>query len=117
MYQYKAKLLNVVDADTMDMDVDMGFNICIKQRLRLLGIDAPELNSKNLTDREMAMRAKIFVLNAMTIGETYVIDTYKDDKYGRLLADIFVVTTVGIIINRTTLSNLLLEAGLAKPYT
>ncbi|GAG20500.1 unnamed protein product, partial [marine sediment metagenome] len=43
MYTYRAKLDRVVDGDTVDLFVDLGFNICIKDRFRLLGIDTPEL--------------------------------------------------------------------------
>ena len=108
MYQYKAKLLNVVDADTVDMLVDLGFYVGMKHRLRLYGINAPELNSSDPTERALAVKAKQFVLDNLTIGETYVIDTYKDDKYGRLLAEIWVD---GAMLNKQLLIN-----GFAKEY-
>lgn len=113
MYQYKAKLLNVVDGDTIDMAVDMGFSVTIKQRLRLRGINTPELNSTDPVQRALAVEAKQFVLDTLKIGETYVIDTYKGDKYGRLLADVHVTTAFGEVL---TLSKLLIENGLAKEY-
>lgn len=109
MYQYKATLLNVVDGDTVDMDVDMGFSVRIKQRLRLYGIDTPEINSKDPIERELAMQAKQFVLDQLKAGSSYTINTYKDDKYGRLLAEVFVAPF-------KTLNAMLIEAGLAKVY-
>ena len=110
MYQYKATLLNVVDADTCDFDVDMGFNIRIKQRLRLFGIDAAELNSSDPIKKELTFKAKKFVNDTISVGKTYMIDTYKNDKYGRLLADIHLED------NPLTLNALLLVNNLATPY-
>ena len=109
MYQYKAMLLNVVDGDTVDMDVDMGFNVRIKQRLRLLGINTAEINAKDAADRQLAIDAKQFVLGHISVGTTYIINTYKGDKYGRLLAEIYLSPGV-------TLNDLLLQNTLAVPY-
>lgn len=109
MYTYKAKLLYVVDGDTVDMDVDMGFNVHINQRLRLMGINTAELNSIDPLQRELALKAKQFVLDSISIGSSYVINTYKDDKYGRLLADIYMLP--GVSLNAQ-----LIFHGLAVPY-
>lgn len=109
MYQYKATLLNVVDGDTVDMFVDMGFNIGITQRMRLAFIDTPELNSVDIAVRAQAMAAKNFVLDTLSIGRSYTIKTYKIDKYGRLLVEIFVTPDVSV-------NQLLIARGLATPY-
>jgi len=109
MYQYKAKLLNVVDADTVDMLVDLGFYVGMKHRLRLYGINAPELNSTDPVQRALAVQAKQFVLDTIKIGETYVIDTYKSDKYGRLLAEIWIADGI-------SLNEMLVATGLADRY-
>lgn len=110
MYQYNAKLLNVVDGDTLDMDVDMGFNVRIKQRLRLMGINTAELNSTDPVQNGLALRAKEFVENNLSIGNSYVIHTYKDDKYGRLLAIIHLDASMASI------NSMLIEKGLAEVY-
>ena len=109
MYKYNAKLLNVVDGDTVDMDIDVGFNVKIKQRMRLKGINTPELHSQDLELRSKAIVAKEFVSATLIVGTSYVINTYKEDKYGRLLVDIY-------IKDSTTLNELLLTKGLAVPF-
>lgn len=109
MYQYNATLLNIIDGDTLDMDIDMGFNVRIKQRLRLIGINTPELNSKDQAAREEAFKAKQFVQASLTIGGSYVIKTHKGDKYGRLLAELYLTPS-------ETLNDLLLQSKLAVLY-
>jgi len=48
MYRYQAKLIRVVDGDTVDAEIDLGFNIYIRERIRLMGIDTPETRTRNL---------------------------------------------------------------------
>ena len=60
MYEYRAKCVNVVDGDTFDFDVDLGFHITFRIRVRLKGIDTPEKNSKNKAEREHAKAAEVF---------------------------------------------------------
>ena len=109
MYQYQAKLLNVVDGDTVDMEVDLGFGVALKQRLRIKGINTAELHSPIEEERTLAFKAKNFVESTIHLGSSYMIDTYKDDKYGRLLADIHVTKEM-------TLGVMLISVGLAKPF-
>lgn len=109
MYQYNATLLNIVDGDTVDMDVDMGFNVRIKQRMRLYGINTPELHASDPAIREAAVKAKEFVATQVKVGQSYEILTYKNDKYGRLLVKIRLTPT-------STLNEMLVSAGLATIY-
>lgn len=89
MYEYQAKIVNVVDGDTVDAMIDLGFGIFSKQRLRLYGVDTPEIKSPNPAVRQMALNAKGFVSFIIQNAPTLLtLKTYKDDKYGRLLADI-----------------------------
>lgn len=110
MYEYKIKeIVKVVDGDTVDVLIDLGFSVYHKERVRLSGIDTPEMNSKNLTEKEIAKKAKSFLTVWLKDQKNLTIKTYKDDKYGRLLGEIF--GNGGVCIN-----NLLMEKGLAWDY-
>ncbi len=108
MYQYKAKIINVVDGDTVDAEVDLGFTVWVKVRFRLYGIDTPEVNSKNPLERQKAQEAKQFVEERL-LNQTRIIQTYKTDKYGRWLAEIFIDGDLSI-------NEALLNEGLASDY-
>lgn len=83
LYTYKALVERVVDGDTIWMNIDCGFNIWIRQKLRLKGIDAPEI------DTPEGRQAKQFVESALGKAPFVVIKTHGSDKYDRYLADIF----------------------------
>jgi micrococcal nuclease len=104
MYEYKAVVKKVIDADTIDLVIDLGFYISVQKRVRVLGIDAPEVNTKE------GKEAREFVRSYLQIGMDVIVRTEKDknDKYGRFLAD--------IIYQDIPLSKVLLDKGLAKPY-
>lgn len=104
MYEYKAEVKKVVDADTVDLVIDLGFNIKVQKRVRVLGIDAPEVRT------DEGKEAKQFVESYLQVGAEVIVRTERDknDKYGRFLAD--------IIHQGIPLSKVLLDKGLAKPY-
>lgn len=87
-YTYKAKIINVVDGDTVDAQVDVGFRIVMTQRLRLNLINAGELHSKDLEARASAVKAKDFVKEAI-LGKDVIVTTYKADSFGRYLSDVY----------------------------
>lgn len=115
LYRYKAVCPHVVDGDTVDLDVDLGFAIHFNLRVRLLGVNTPELHAKDLAVREAAQTARKRV-EVLLLGEllakppTLIIETKKDgqDKYGRYLARIYLPD--GRCVN-----DLLLSEGLAVP--
>jgi len=89
MYDYKAEIVKVVDGDTVDVIVDLGFRITTHQRLRLKNIDTPELRSSNALEREHAKRAKWFVEGLIDhYGWKCLIRTEKTGKYGRWIAEV-----------------------------
>lgn len=110
-YQYEAVITNVVDGDTVDALVDLGFGISSKMRIRIYGIDTKEINSKYTEEREMAMKAKTFV-TLFLLNRKVLLTTYKPDKYGRYLAEITFILD-GIERN---IGNMLLIEDLAEPY-
>ena len=92
MYEYKAKLDRVVDADTIDVIVDLGFYTKIKERLRLAGIDTPEVYGvkKSSKEYQKGVEAKDFVEKRLQENNNeMIIKTDKVGKYRRWIAEIF----------------------------
>ena len=90
LFWYKAKVVNVVDGDTLDLRTDLGFRITFLQRYRLYGVDTPELNDPDPAVRARAMQAKDFV-EVLVKGKEVMVNTHMDrrDKYGRWLAVVY----------------------------
>jgi micrococcal nuclease len=103
-YLYFGIVTKVIDGDTIDCMVDLGFNTFIKERFRLYGIDTPEKTSKIPEVREIAAKATNFV------RETVEGKALEKDKYGRWLA------VVHIDAVQPTLNEQLVLLGLAKVY-
>ena len=103
----------VVDGDTIDLEIDLGFKLKYKCRIRLFGVDTPELNSASAETRELAQLAKKFMQENLE-GKKCHIFTFKDnDKYGRYLAEVFLEENPNTLIS---INNLLLERNLADIY-
>jgi micrococcal nuclease len=90
-YWYTAKVLKVIDGDTLDVMIDLGFNIHHKARVRLYGVNTPESRTKDLAEKEMGLKAKTFTADWIARHQTVFLKTIagKDDKYGRILAQIY----------------------------
>ena len=104
LFTYRAYLLQVTDGDTLWVLIDLGFGFITRQHLRLRGIDAPEIMTRE------GQQAKRFVERELKKASSVVITSTKSDKYDRYLADVFY--TVGG--KELFLNNRLLEAGLAS---
>ena len=102
MYHYAAKITNVVDGDTVDVSIDLGFKIEHHLRVRLNGIDAAEKQwprGKRTKD----------ILIASLLGRDVKVTTYHPDKYGRYLADVF-------LADGSSINEQLVTAGVVKAY-
>lgn len=91
MYEYKAKIIKVVDGDTVDIDVDLGFGIWYRnQRVRLYGIDTPESRTRDQVEKQYGIMAKEFLKTAL--GKESTLRTHKDatGKFGRILGEFIV---------------------------
>lgn len=112
LFTYRATPVRVIDGDTLEVDIDLGFRVMIRQRLRLLGLNTPELHDKDIELRKRATDARIFVLGwinkAMGTQWPIIVKTAKSDKYGRWLAEVY--------YGDECLNALLIESGLADPY-
>jgi micrococcal nuclease len=116
LYWYQGKVLRVVDGDTVDVEFDLGMNTFVRERVRLYGIDTPEIfgMKKESEEFKRGMAAKDFV-EARLMNKPVWLHTHKDKtgKYGRYLADIFFQDEDGKHVN---IGKLLLEDDLAKEY-
>lgn len=113
MYEYRATLEKVVDGDSFDVRIDLGFRITTFQRVRLNGVDTPEVNSADAAERARAKEAKAFVDDWFAGAGTVLVRSHKPgggDKYGRYLADVLSSP------DGHSLAADLIAAGLAKPY-
>jgi len=89
MYEYHVKkVTNVVDGDTIDVEIDLGFDISFSSRVRLAGIDTPESRTTNKAEKVLGLEAKEYVKSKVKEAKSVVIKTEKMDsseKYGRIL--------------------------------
>ena len=93
MYEYKiTKIMKVVDGDTVDVILDLGFDMYKKERVRLAGIDTPESRTRDLEEKEMGLEAKEFLERRMNDCDNLWVRTEKDGKYGRMLGEIWCST-------------------------
>ena len=95
MYEYSCRIVRVVDGDTVDIDIDLGFGVWLKkQRIRLYGVDTPESRTRDLEEKKYGLAAKKFVERHLPKGSKQTLRTRLDDrgKFGRILGE-FVLTT------------------------
>ena len=88
MYEYSCKVERVVDGDTIDVVLDLGFDILYKSRVRLYGIDTPESRTRDLDEKARGKLATAFLKEAVDCGKQIVIQTKLKDsrgKFGRVL--------------------------------
>ena len=94
MYEYRVKkLVGVVDGDTIDVDIDLGFNVSYSQRVRLAGIDTPESRTKDKFEKTLGLEAKEYVKSKLKDASDIVIKTELPDsseKYGRILGWVYI---------------------------
>lgn len=114
MYEYHVKkVLKVVDGDTIDVDIDLGFDISYTQRVRLAGIDTPESRTKDAREKALGLEVKDKIKKAIDAAKDVVIKTEKPDsseKYGRILGWVFLDG------NTKSLNEQLIEEGYAWSY-
>jgi micrococcal nuclease len=119
LYLYRVKnFVKIVDGDTVDFLIDLGFNVTLTQRFRLAGINTPELRSGTAIEKESGRLASKFfedwVLEGISAGrQLYVWSRYKD-KYGRFVGELFSVSKENDYVRNY--SEDVLEAGLASEY-
>ena len=108
-YVYTATLVRIIDADTLDCDIDLGFDVWIrKQRVRFRGIDTPESRTRNLEEKSLGLAAKARVIEL--IPETFLLETYKSKgKFGRILG-------IPMTAKNQSVCAILIKEGHAREY-
>ncbi len=114
MYEYRVKkVLKIVDGDTIDVDIDLGFNISYYQRVRLAGIDTPESRTTDKKEKALGLEVKDRLKKAVDTATKIVIKTEKPDseeKYGRILGWVFLDD------NKVSINQTLIDEGYAWGY-
>jgi len=109
LYQYKAQVTRIIDGDTLDVNIELGFEISYKMRIRMYGIDAPESRTRNKAEKVKGLETKEW-LRAKVEDKDIVIKTSKDrkGKFGRYLCI--------LIVDGVDLNKQMVKLGLAKEY-
>ena len=109
MYIYSAKCLKVVDGDTIDVRVDLGFDTFKKIRIRLVGINAPESRTRDLEEKERGLAAKARVKQLISENKNkFVLHSQGVGKFGRCLGEIY--------LGDSKLNDILINEGHAVAY-
>lgn len=114
MFEYYVKeVTNVVDGDTIDVIIDLGFDISFSSRVRLAGIDTPESRTSDKAEKILGLESKEYLKKAIKAAKTVVIKTEKMDsseKYGRILGWVYLDGS------GNSINNELIEKGYAWGY-
>ena len=95
MYEYRCKVVHIVDGDTVDVDIDLGFGVWMKkQRIRMYGIDTPESRTRDLEEKKYGLAAKKFLTGMLDDEAGITLKTHKDaeGKFGRILGELWRTT-------------------------
>ena len=91
MYEYKAKLKRVVDGDTCDAYIDLGFDVSVKKRIRFMGVDTWESRTRDLDEKKKGLAAKEYTKEMLSKNEgEFTIKSHGVGKYGRVLGELFI---------------------------
>jgi micrococcal nuclease len=116
MYEYKCKILRVVDGDTVDVDIDLGFGVWMhRERVRMMGIDTPESRTRDKVEKKFGLASKAKLKELLPIGSMQVLKTEidrsgedKKGKFGRILGD--------FIVDDKRCTDILIKEGYAVAY-
>ncbi len=95
MYEYRCKVVKIVNGDTVDVDIDLGFGVWFKkERIRMFGIDTPESRTRDLDEKKYGLMAKDYITKLLDDEGGIVLKTRKDaeGKYGRILGELWRTT-------------------------
>lgn len=90
MYEYYCEVTKIIDGDTLDVDIDLGFATKLtKQRIRMLGIDTPESRTRDLEEKSRGLLSKQFLVDLCPVGSKIRLRSHGKGKFGRILGEIF----------------------------
>jgi micrococcal nuclease len=116
MYEYRCNVVKVVDGDTVDVDIDLGFGVWLKdERVRMMGIDTPESRTRDKVEKKCGLASKAKLKELLPIGSMQVLKTEidrsgedKKGKFGRILGD--------FIVDDKRCTDILIKEGYAVAY-
>ena len=117
MHEYNCTIRRVVDGDTVDVDIDLGFDMWIhNERVRLFGIDTPESRTRDLEEKKAGLFAKKVVLHYLPEGSKQVLRTHKDKvgKYGRVLGEFVIYDSLAD--RQTTINQFMIDHKIGVEY-
>jgi len=101
MYQYFVKnVLKVVDGDTVDVEIDLGFDLTKKERVRLGGIDTPESRTRDLEEKKLGLQAKDYLKSLIMNADKLIVRTEKDGKFGRMIGYLYMNPDATVSLNQ-----------------
>ena len=117
MYTYKIKLDRVVDGDTIDANIDLGFDISVKKRIRFMGINTPESRTRDLEEKAKGLAAKDRVKQLLEGAKEITLQSHGVGKYGRCLGELFIDIVDGQEkLTLESINELLIKEGHAVAY-
>ena len=111
MYEYYCEVTRIIDGDTLDVDIDLGFSVRLtKQRIRMLGIDTPESRTRDKEEKVRGLLSKKALMDMCPVGSNIRLVSHGKGKFGRILGEIF--TPEGT----TSINKIMCEEGFAVEY-
>ena len=117
MYNYKIKLDRVVDGDTIDAEIDLGFDVSVKKRIRFQGINAPESRTRDLEEKARGLAAKDRLKVILEGAKEIQLCSHGVGKYGRCLGELYIDFLDGKhCLTLVNVNELLIKEGHAVEY-
>jgi micrococcal nuclease len=117
MYTYKICLLKVVDGDTIDAEIDLGFDVKVKKRVRFMGVNAPESRTRDLEEKARGLAAKNRVKQLLEGCKNITLKSHGVGKFGRCLGELHLDIVDGQEkLTLVSLNELLINEGHATEY-
>ena len=117
MYNYKIQVLKVIDGDTIDAEIDLGFDIKTKKRIRFMGINTPESRTRDLEEKARGLAAKDRVKELLDGCDNITLQSHGIGKFGRCLGEIMLDKVDGNEkLTLVSLNELLIKEGHAVEY-
>ena len=118
MYNYNAKCIKVVDGDTIDAEIDLGFDIKVTKRIRLEGINAPESRTRNLVEKKLGLAAKEKLKDLLEgAANCFELESQELGKYGRVLGKLHINKLAGKDkLTQVCINDELVKLGYATEY-
>ena len=118
MYNYNAKCIKVVDGDTIDAEIDLGFDIKVTKRIRLGGINAPESRTRNKVEKKLGLAAKERLKEMMEgAANCFELESQEIGKFGRVIGKLLIDKIAGKdVITKVCVNDCLVKEGYAVEY-